>query len=254
VFPCLLDTDQHLTILTLVHYFPYPYLPLLVSHPLWPSTTCNKCTYKKNTLSFQVTVFLGCLTIMTKALIASEISGTTHQKHQGVLNFLQLCSSWISEHYLYLTLGTNMLSHQCMVIYNLPPFQNQSQGTTIRQEWHCCVSFHCTKRGKIIYKSQISEKCLLIYVYIKYIITYYIFKLIFYAHIEFWKVTISFTMSVYPHGMTWLPRNNFHEIWYLSIFLKSVEKIQISLKSDLNNRYFTWTAVYIFDYISLTSS
>jgi len=40
----------------------------------------------------------------------------------------------------------------------------------------------------------------------------------------------------------------------LSIFLKSVEKIQISLKSDTNNRYFTWTAIYTFYYISLISS
>jgi hypothetical protein len=33
---------------------------------------------------------------------------------------------------------------------------------------------------------------------------------------------------------------DFHEIWYLSNFRKSVEKIQVSLKSDKNNKYFTW--------------
>ena len=38
------------------------------------------------------------------------------------------------------------------------------------------------------------------------------------------------------------------------IFQKSVEKIQVSLKSDKNNRYFTWRPIYIFDHISLSSS
>jgi len=47
---------------------------------------------------------------------------------------------------------------------------------------------------------------------------------------------------------------DFHEIWYLSIFRKSVEKIQVSLKSDKNNGYFTWRPIYIFDHISLSSS
>jgi hypothetical protein len=31
------------------------------------------------------------------------------------------------------------------------------------------------------------------------------------------------------------PLTDFHEIWYFSIFRKSVEKIQIELKSDKNN-------------------
>jgi len=31
---------------------------------------------------------------------------------------------------------------------------------------------------------------------------------------------------------------DFHEIWYLSIFRKYVEKIQVSLKSDKLNGYF----------------
>jgi hypothetical protein len=31
---------------------------------------------------------------------------------------------------------------------------------------------------------------------------------------------------------------DFHEIWYLSIFGKCVEKIEVSLKSDKNNGYF----------------
>jgi len=41
----------------------------------------------------------------------------------------------------------------------------------------------------------------------------------------------------------------------ICVFLrKSVEKIQISLKSDKNNGYFTWRPIYIFDQISLNSS
>jgi hypothetical protein len=46
---------------------------------------------------------------------------------------------------------------------------------------------------------------------------------------------------------------DFREIWYLSIFRKSVEKIQVSLKSVENNGYFIWIPVYIYD-ISLDSS
>jgi hypothetical protein len=47
---------------------------------------------------------------------------------------------------------------------------------------------------------------------------------------------------------------DFHEIWYLNIFRKFVEKIQVSLKSDKNNRYFTRIPLYIYDKISLISS
>jgi len=32
---------------------------------------------------------------------------------------------------------------------------------------------------------------------------------------------------------------DFHEIWYLIIFRTTVEKIQVSLKSDKKNGYFT---------------
>ena len=47
---------------------------------------------------------------------------------------------------------------------------------------------------------------------------------------------------------------DFHEIWYLSIFRKSIEEIQVSLKSDNNNGCFTWRPIYIFYHISLNSS
>jgi len=52
-------------------------------------------------------------------------------------------------------------------------------------------------------------------------------------------------------GSHWTDRR---EIIHLNIFRKSVEKIQVSLKSDKNTGYFTWRPIYIFDRISLTSS
>ena len=38
---------------------------------------------------------------------------------------------------------------------------------------------------------------------------------------------------------------DFHEIWYMSIFRKSVKKIKVSLKSDKNNGYFTWRHAHL---------
>ena len=61
-------------------------------------------------------------------------------------------------------------------------------------------------------------------------------------------------MSVRPHGTTWLPVYEFSWNSYLSIFRKSVDKIQVSSKSDKNNGYFTWRPIYIFDHIWLISS
>jgi len=39
----------------------------------------------------------------------------------------------------------------------------------------------------------------------------------------------------------------------VSIFKKSVKKIQVLLKSEKNNGYFTWRPVYIYDHISCNS-
>ena len=52
-------------------------------------------------------------------------------------------------------------------------------------------------------------------------------------------------------GSNW---KDFREIWYLGIFRKSFEKIQVSLKSDKNNWYFAWRAMYIYGHFSLSSS
>ena len=60
---------------------------------------------------------------------------------------------------------------------------------------------------------------------------------------------MSVSQSVCPHGKIKLGSHStdFHQIWYLRIFRKSVQKIQVSLKSDKNNRYFTWRLMYTYD-------
>ena len=70
------------------------------------------------------------------------------------------------------------------------------------------------------------------------------------------KATISFIMSVCLSvrmeqlGFHW---TDCHEIWYFSILWKSVEKFQVSLKSDTNNGYFAWRPMHINDSILLNS-
>ena len=61
------------------------------------------------------------------------------------------------------------------------------------------------------------------------------------------KATLSFIISVvlsvrpsfHLHGKTRFHWKDFHEIWYLIIFGKSVEEIQVSLKSYKHNGRFT---------------
>ena len=74
------------------------------------------------------------------------------------------------------------------------------------------------------------------------------------------KATVSFVMSV--RLSVCLPaRDNSastgwvfmkFDIW--AFFEKTVEKIQVSLKSATNNGYFTWRPMYIFDQVSLNFS
>ena len=45
-----------------------------------------------------------------------------------------------------------------------------------------------------------------------------------------------------------------YEIFYMSILRKSDENIQVSLKSDKKNGYFTLRPMYIYDIVSLRSS
>jgi len=47
---------------------------------------------------------------------------------------------------------------------------------------------------------------------------------------------------------------DFHEIRYLSIFRKSVAKIQVPLNSDKNNGHFTRSPVHIFHHMLLNVS
>jgi len=78
------------------------------------------------------------------------------------------------------------------------------------------------------------------------------------AFVKLRKATVSFLMSICPSVRLYNPPSDlswkklgshwtdFHEIWYFSIFRKSVKKIQLSLKSDRYNGYFTWRQIYIF--------
>jgi len=66
------------------------------------------------------------------------------------------------------------------------------------------------------------------------------------AFIKLRKATINFTMC-YPHETTRLTQwEDFHAVWYLGIFRKSVEKIQVSLKSDKNKGHLTWRPIHNF--------
>ena len=75
------------------------------------------------------------------------------------------------------------------------------------------------------------------------------------------RATISFVMSVCPyvcvsvrpHGTTHLPLDGVSWNLIVEYFFKSIEKIEVWLKSDNNNSYFTWRSTYIYD-ISLNSS
>jgi len=41
---------------------------------------------------------------------------------------------------------------------------------------------------------------------------------------------------------------DFHKNWYLKIFRRAVENIQLSLKFDKNNKYFTWRRMFEYTY------
>ena len=68
---------------------------------------------------------------------------------------------------------------------------------------------------------------------------------------EFLKATFRFIVAVHPS--VWMDQHishwvDFHEVWCLRwFFWKSYEKIQVSLKYDKNNRYFTWKPLYSCD-------
>jgi hypothetical protein len=59
--------------------------------------------------------------------------------------------------------------------------------------------------------------------------------------------SVRLSVRMAPLGPNW---TDFHEIWYRSIFRKSIEKSQVSWKSDKNNGYFTWRPIYIWSYLA----
>jgi len=79
---------------------------------------------------------------------------------------------------------------------------------------------------------------------------------------KWWKVTVSFILFVCPsillslcsHGTTWLPPDGF--LWSLicEYFLQIYEENSRFIKSDKNNKYFTWKTIYIFYFILLSPS
>ena len=80
---------------------------------------------------------------------------------------------------------------------------------------------------------------------------------------KFRKATVSFVMSIWspsdrssvrPPGTNCLPLDGFWWNLIFELFRYSFEKIQVSLKSDKKNRYFTSRHVHIYDNISQNSS
>jgi len=71
---------------------------------------------------------------------------------------------------------------------------------------------------------------------------------------DLWKVTISFDtspcLSLCPHRTTGLPLDRFSWNFIFEFFQKSFKKIQVLLKYDKNNRYFTCRPIYSFDQIT----
>jgi hypothetical protein len=67
------------------------------------------------------------------------------------------------------------------------------------------------------------------------------------------NVAISVCLSLLKKqlGSQW---TDFYEIWCFCIFRKSVAEVQVTLKCDKNNGYFTGRHFYIDDNVSLNSS
>ena len=69
------------------------------------------------------------------------------------------------------------------------------------------------------------------------------------------KATVDFVVPVRPSVWNNLPlTGGFSWNLIFEIFPKFCRRVQVLLKSDKNNRYFTWRPVYIYDSISLNSS
>ena len=132
-----------------------------------------------------------------------------------------------------------------------------SQGRTAVAQ--CGLFTH--KSVPVIFEPPCVCVCVYIYIYI-YIYIYGLKFVICFLRLMFEgafaklrKTAISCVMSVCPSvhveqlGLHW---TDFHEILYLSILIKSVLNVEISLKSDKNDGHFTWRPLYIFDHISFS--
>jgi hypothetical protein len=88
-------------------------------------------------------------------------------------------------------------------------------------------------------------------------LTFMLFMIIFRRVRKIAKQTISFVISVRPSvHMEQLDSHwtELHEMWYLSIFRKPAEEIQVKLKFDKNKGHFTLRPIYIFDHVLLSYS
>jgi len=68
-----------------------------------------------------------------------------------------------------------------------------------------------------------------------------------YAFAKLWKVILALSYSSVHMKLLCSHWKDFHEVLYLSIFLKFVEKMEVTLKSDKNKEYFTRKPTYIYD-------
>jgi len=71
------------------------------------------------------------------------------------------------------------------------------------------------------------------------------------ANSDYFAMSVCLLVRMKQLSSQW---TDFHEIRYLSIFRKSIEKIRVSLKSDKNNKYFNCTPMNIYEDISLNNS
>ena len=70
----------------------------------------------------------------------------------------------------------------------------------------------------------------------------------------FQKATISFCQSLGPPGKPRFPLDGFSRKFDVRVvFANSVVQIQVLIKSDTNNGYFTWIPMHIFNHIALNS-
>ena len=67
-------------------------------------------------------------------------------------------------------------------------------------------------------------------------------------------MTVFKVSAVQKQIIFWFPLDEFSWNFISDYFRKSVEEVQVSLKSDQNNGYFTWRPIHIYENASLISS